>query len=175
MREIDQELINQAQRGSRQAFGQLLRHYQPFIWNVSYSLTGNYHDSSELSQETVLRMYRHIKGFKGKSALSSWVYRIIRNCFYDLNNSKSEQNSIFESQKTEVSKDLRRNTDYVMRPNEIKDIFSKLPIEQREALILVTLCGYTYDEVATVQNVPVGTVRSRIFNARATLLKAIND
>lgn len=81
---IDEKLlINRARQGNKEAFRELVERTMIMIYRLAYDLTGNRHDAEDLSQEAYLRAYRGLRGFRGDSKWSSWLYRITMNIFYD--------------------------------------------------------------------------------------------
>jgi RNA polymerase sigma-70 factor (ECF subfamily) len=153
---------------------EVARDHGRFLYNVAYRLAGNDADAQDLVQETLLRVRRGLESYTPGS-LQGWLSRIVTNVFLD-----------------EVRRRRRRPTDAlpdepdrVLPPSaaadeasedlsdEVQAALSALPDEFRTAVVLCDVVGMSYDEIAAVQGVPVGTVRSRIHRGRRLLRGAL--
>ncbi len=153
---------------------EVARDHGRFLYNVAYRLAGNDADAQDLVQETLLRVRRGLESYEPGS-LPAWLSRIVTNVFLD-----------------EVRRRRRRPTDpfgddaeRVLPPSaaadeisadlsdEVQGALSSLSDEFRTAVVLCDVVGLSYDEIAAMQGVPVGTVRSRIHRGRRLLRAAL--
>ena len=187
-RQIDEALVKRAQAGDKRAFELLVSKYQRRILRLLSRILHNQSDVEDIAQETFLKAYRALPKFRNESAFYTWLYRIAGNTAR--NHISSKHNQVFvsdqiESQDGETFSLLDNLTDGEtpethMHNREIvealQEAIDDLPEQLRQAIELRELEGLTYEEIATVMDCPVGTVRSRIFRAREALserLKAV--
>jgi len=162
------------QRGETDAFEILVRRHEKTIFNLVYRMLGDYDDAAEVSQEVFLSAYRAIGQFRGDANFSTWLYRIA------LNHATTRRRSISSRhQKTVPIDDMEPLSDPELGPAEIlerKEIrervqlaLNKLEPDDATMILLRDLQDISYDEVARVLEIPVGTVKSRLHRARQAL------
>jgi RNA polymerase sigma-70 factor (ECF subfamily) len=176
----DEILVAKCQEGDKQAFELLIKKYQRRIFHLIYRITQDPAVVESLAQDVFLKAYRSISSFRGSSRFYTWLYRIAVNT--SLSYIKKE--SVGENREKRVDFDLHASNLAVdsMRvedPEELlmrKEFFShlvgslrRLPEELRTAVVLREFTGLNYEEIAEVMEIPLGTVRSRIFLARSRL------
>jgi RNA polymerase sigma-70 factor, ECF subfamily len=176
-RSIDQALVEQVQRGEKQAFDVLVLKYQ----NKIIQLVNRYvHDSDEardVAQEAFIKAYRAIGRFRGESAFYTWLYRIAINTAknYLVSSGRRPPRSDIDAQDAEQYEGAAGLKDYatperLMLKDEIQGAIAtaidELPDDLRTAITLRELEGLSYEEIAQTMDCPIGTVRSRIFRAR---------
>lgn len=180
-REVDQQLVERAQRGEKRAFELLVIKYQRRLARLLSRILRDSADIEDITQEAFVKAYRALPTFRGESAFYTWLYRI------GINTAKNFLNSTGKKPKThsEVedgdgeSMDLAvRVPDYhtpeaVLMNREIlatvNAAVEQLPEELRMAITLREMDGLSYDEIANAMDCPIGTVRSRIFRAREAI------
>jgi RNA polymerase sigma-70 factor (ECF subfamily) len=188
-RSIDQALVEQVQRGDKQAFDVLVLKYQ----NKIIQLVNRYvHDSDEardVAQEAFIKAYRAIGRFRGDSAFYTWLYRIAINTAknYLVASGRRPPRSDIDAQDAEQYEGATGLREYatperLLQKDEIQDAVAgaidALPDDLRTAITLRELEGLSYEEIAQTMDCPIGTVRSRIFRARDaidTRLKPLLD
>ena len=188
-RSIDQTLVEQVQRGDKQAFDVLVLKYQ----NKIIQLVNRYvHDSDEardVAQEAFIKAYRAIGRFRGDSAFYTWLYRIAINTAknYLVASGRRPPRSDIDAQDAEQYEGATGLKEYatperLLLKDEIQaaiaEAIDDLPDDLRTAIILRELEGLSYEEIAQTMECPIGTVRSRIFRARDaidTRLKPLLD
>ena len=188
-RSIDQTLVEQVQRGDKQAFDVLVLKYQ----NKIIQLVNRYvHDSDEardVAQEAFIKAYRAIDRFRGDSAFYTWLYRIAINTAknYLVASGRRPPRSDIDAQDAEQYEGATGLREYatperLLQKDEIQDAIAEaidaLPDDLRTAITLRELEGLSYEEIAQTMDCPIGTVRSRIFRARDaidTRLKPLLD
>ncbi|MDH3831656.1 MAG: RNA polymerase sigma factor RpoE [Gammaproteobacteria bacterium] len=188
-RSIDQTLVEQVQRGDKQAFDVLVLKYQ----NKIIQLVNRYvHDSDEardVAQEAFIKAYRAIGRFRGDSAFYTWLYRIAINTAknYLVASGRRPPRSDIDAQDAEQYEGATGLKEYatperLLQKDEIQGAIAEaidaLPDDLRTAITLRELEGLSYEEIAQTMDCPIGTVRSRIFRARDaidTRLKPLLD
>ncbi len=189
-REIDQELVERAQRGDKQAFGLLVEKYQRKLARLLSRFVRDPAEVEDVTQEAFIKAYRALPKFRGDSAFYTWLYRI------GINTAKNylmaagrraptstgvdsdEAESLAEG---EQLRDINTPESLILS-REIGDTVNAtmegLPEELRTAIQLREIEGMSYEDIAQIMNCPIGTVRSRIFRAReaiAVQLKPLLD
>ncbi len=179
--DIDYEIILRCQKGDVDAFEEIVRKYQKKMFNTSYRMIGDYNEAAEVVQDVFVSAYRNIKGFKGESKFSTWLYAIAVNL--SKNRLKQIRGRAFHEQlsiddpvdtdegqvRTEpVCRDLS-----VLEKLEKKELEGKvqgcinaLEAEFREVIVLRDIQGFSYEEIAAMLNIAGGTVKSRLHRAR---------
>ena len=147
---------------AEQFFAQLLRRYRRPIVNLAYQLLGDHDEAEDVAQDTFVQAFLHLKRFRGQSSLFTWLYRIAVNaCRMRLRKRRplplSDVHHPDEAGFDEQAWVLKQQVDEVLR---------RLPEPLREVLILREMHELSYEEIAQVLRIPVGTVRSRLFTAR---------
>jgi len=185
----DSEYVKAAQEGNVEAFEMLVKLNSSYIYNLAYNLNaGNRAEADDLAQSAFIRAFRAIKNFEGRSEFKTWMHRITVNLWKNTVRSQKrrkyfQHQSINESPKDDqdspqlVLKETSLNPLEKTEQNETSDIvratIEKLPADEREVMILRDLEGYAYDEIASMCNIPLGTVKSRLSRARKMLKVAL--
>jgi RNA polymerase sigma-70 factor (ECF subfamily) len=183
-REHDSRLISRCQAGEVQAFGVLVEKYKQRAYYTALGLVGAHEDALDISQEAFVRAYRAIAKFQsGKSVFFTWYYKILRNlCANFLRDRAKRARSFSEIDGSQnfLSEIADENYDptVIAERNELKDAvwraISSLNPPEREIIILRDFQEMSYKEIAEALECPIGTVMSRLFNAREHLRKKLN-
>lgn len=175
-------LIARAQGGDVRAFEQLLTGHLSQVRRFARAFAGSEHDADDLAQEALLKVYKSIRLFKYQSAFSSWLYAVVRNAFLDFAKSRAgkerTKEDALEDQHAESAQGDPAADELIHQQQEKQRLWRALrqvPVEYRSALVLFDLEGCTYDEVAAIENVPVGTVKSRLSRGRAALREILGE
>src|SRR5712692_6516809 len=183
-RSIDQDLVARVQAGEKSAFDLLVRKYQHKIAKLISRYIYDHAEVEDVTQETFIKAYRAISGFRGESAFYTCLYRIAINTTKnylvsqgrrlpnsDLNSDEAEANEesgnlreIATPEHSALTKEIAETVMLTMRA---------LPEDLRTAITLREIEGLSYDEIAAVMDCPIGTVRSRIFRAREAIDKEL--
>lgn len=150
------------------------------MYNFAYRLTYDEDDSKDLVQDTYLKAYRFINSFQQGTNAKAWLFRILKNSFINEFRKKSKEPSkvdyqdvegYYNSERTEqsITTDLRVDTIKNMMGDEISNALNSLDVDFRTVIILCDLEGFTYEEMAKILDIPIGTVRSRLHRARNLL------
>jgi len=159
------------------------REFMPHIdamYNFAYRLTLDEDDSKDLVQETYMKAFRFIKSFEEGTNAKAWLFRILKNSFINNYRKASKQpgkvdyqevESYYNSEKADANytTDLRVETVQHMIGDEITNALNSLAVDFRTVIILCDLEGFTYEEMAKILDIPIGTVRSRLHRARNLL------
>ena len=181
------KLIAAAQRGSLDAFNELVLAYQDQVYNVAYRIMGDPASASDAAQEAFISAFQHIDSFRGKhpSSFKSWLMRIVSNACYDeLRRHKRrpatsiEEFEIDEEANPALVSETELPEEYAQREEMARAIQAgilTLPADQRVALVLSDVRGYSYQEIAEMIDAPLGTVKSRLARARGRLRDYLRD
>ncbi|MFT7721759.1 MAG: sigma-70 family RNA polymerase sigma factor [Roseateles sp.] len=172
----DEQLVRQAQGGSRAAFDMLVLKYQRRVERLLSRSVRDPADVADLCQETFLAAYRALPGFRGESAFYTWLYRIAVNIAKRHRARQRPLESLEDGEGTfgtdaapsddATPEALLANRQLVRGLDEAVQALAE---DQRRALLLREVDGLSYDEIADLMDCPPGTVRSRIFRARESL------
>ncbi len=150
------------------------------MYNFAYRLTFDEDDAKDLVQDTYMKAYRFINSFQEGTNAKAWLYRILKNSFINDYRKKSKQPAKVDYQEVEqfynsedtvsnATVDLRLETTKDMIGDEISNALNSLAVDFRTVVILCDLEGFTYEEMAKILDIPIGTVRSRLHRARNLL------
>jgi RNA polymerase sigma-70 factor (ECF subfamily) len=168
----DQVLVQAAQDGDLDAFELLVRRHQPAVYRVALRLLGSEADAHDATQETFVRAWRALPRFLGRSAVSTWLYRIVTRCSFDLIASREVSARLADAAPAPAaSSDPAQAAEYRERLGAVTDAIARLPADQRAAFVLREFEGLSYDEIAQVLETSVAAVKGRIHRARLAVLK----
>jgi RNA polymerase sigma-70 factor (ECF subfamily) len=177
----DEQLIEKCRQDDHAAFDVLIKRYERPIYHLAYRLAGNYDDAHDIAAETFLRIYRAIGTFQCAITLPAWINRIVANVFYDTRRHAHRHPAVSLDALVEKTGDtlLTADSRSAAAPenraeeNERKTILNEaiqaLPEYQRMMVTLFHSEGRTYEEIADIMRIPVGTVKSRLNRARLAL------
>ena len=180
-REIDQELVERAQRGDKQAFGLLVEKYQRKLARLLSRFVRDPAEVEDVTQEAFIKAYRALPKFRGDSAFYTWLYRIgintAKNYLMAAGRRAPTSTGVDseEAESLEEGEQLRdiNTPESLLLSREIGDTVNRtmesLPEELRTAIQLREIEGMSYEDIAQIMNCPIGTVRSRIFRAREAI------
>jgi RNA polymerase sigma-70 factor (ECF subfamily) len=180
-REVDHELVLRAQRGDKRAFGMLVDKYQRKLTRLLSRMVRDQSEIEDITQEAFIKAYRALPNFRGDSAFYTWLYRIgintAKNHLVSLGRRPTVSTNVeVEDAENFEDGDELRTTDTPESAlatkqiaQTVNDTVESLPEELRTAITLREIEGLSYEEIATIMDCPIGTVRSRIFRARETI------
>ena len=184
-RDLDQQLVERAQRGDKHAFELLVSKYQRRLVRLLARFVRDPSEVEDVAQETFIKAYRALPSFRGDSAFYTWLYRIGINTaknYLVAMGRRAPTTTGFDSEDAEGFEDggqLRdlNTPESAMMSKEIartvSDTLEQLPEELRDAITLREIEGLSYEDIATIMNCPIGTVRSRIFRAREAIAERL--
>jgi RNA polymerase sigma-70 factor (ECF subfamily) len=171
-------LITAAREGDVRAFNQLVMLYQSMVYNTAYRVLNNPDAAADATQDAFLSAYKAMRKFRGGS-FKSWMLRIVTNACYDQLRKKQRRptssldNLPVETDHTYHLRDPAEQPDEFVERQELNQMIqagiSTLPVEQRTILVLSDVQGLSYQEIATVMGISLGTVKSRLSRGRARL------
>ena len=173
-------LVARCAAGDEAACAALVAAHQRMVYGLAFNLLGDRDEARDVSQEIFLRVFRTLSGFRGQSALRTWIYRIVIN---QVHNRQRWWRRRHRSDVISLDQHLREFGDLESKRDILPDrllasketasriwsALGRLPLDQRTALILREVEGLRYEEIAFSLNVAVGTVKSRLTRARQTL------
>lgn len=180
----DEQLLERLQVGDSAAFDQLYTDFHGLIYNLAYRILGEREEAFDLTQEVYLKIFRHICHFHGGSSLKTWIYRITVNACLNRHRwwqrrMRGSTVALSKFQKEEGRGNGYELTDARSSPEElafrnelerqIQKGLSRLPEDQRAAVVLRDLEGLSYEEIAEALSISLGTVKSRIARGRELL------
>jgi RNA polymerase sigma-70 factor (ECF subfamily) len=179
---VDAVIVKRVQKGDKSAFDLLVRKYQFKVTNIISRYVYDHSEIEDIAQEVFVKAYRAIRGFRGDSAFYTWLYRIAINTAknYLVAQSRRPPSTDVEARDAELTESGRNLRDIGtpesnLLSRELADRVTKavqeLPDDLRTAITLREIEGLSYEEIATVMECPIGTVRSRIFRAREAIDK----
>jgi RNA polymerase sigma-70 factor (ECF subfamily) len=180
-REVDQQLVARAQRGDKRAFELLVMKYQRKLGRLLSRWVRDPAEVDDVTQEAFIKAYRALTSFRGESAFYTWLYRIAINTaknYLVALGRRAPTTTGFDNEEAEGFDDAEQLRDASTPESELEGkqiaavvnkAMDALPEDLRTAITLREIEGLSYDEIASVMNCPIGTVRSRIFRAREAI------
>ena len=180
----DELLIRRAQRGDADAFEQLLLEHQKNVYNLCYRMAGNPDDAMDLSQETFLRAWRCLDQYQFASAFSTWLYRLCSNICIDFLRRRRRQQTVpltFEDadgeEQTYAVPDVQplpeEQVELKLTRETLAAAMAQLLPEHRAVLQLRVVNEMSYEQIADVLDIQIGTLKSRLSRARNQLKKIL--
>ena len=177
----DELLLRRACNGDVQAFEELMQSHESRIYAIALRMMGNREDAQDCAQEAMVRIYRAMGSFKGQSALATWIYRITMNtCLDELRRRKARKVTSLDSlvdngwSPTDTGDTPEEHGLRVEKQNALNQAIQSLPDDMRAAIILRDVKGYSYDEIASILDANVGTIKSRISRGREKLREILS-
>lgn len=180
-------LIQRSIKGDAKAYDILVRRYERPMLQLGIRLTGNVDDGADIAQEAFIRGWNHLKAFRGDAMFSTWMHRIVVNVFLD--HRKRHKNRVFisldQAIDTEESSVQRELPDLSPGPEQLlldsaqqialQQALLSLPETQRTLMVLFHIQDRTYEEIVTITDLPLGTVKSRLNRARLALRDRVDQ
>jgi RNA polymerase sigma-70 factor (ECF subfamily) len=164
----DARLLAAHVAGSPDAFAQLVRRHQSRLWAVALRTMRDPDDAADVLQDALLKAHRSAATFRGDAAVTTWLHRIVMNTALDA--LRRRPPVPVEPVDLPDPRDATASADIAM---DVEAALAALPIEQRAALVLVDLQGFSVEQAAAVLECPAGTVKSRCFRGRAQLARLL--
>ena len=186
IRDEETALIERARGGDLPAFDQLVERYKQRIYSTIYHMTSNHADASDVAQETFIKAFKNLDRFKGDSAFYTWLYRIaVNNTINFVKRRRANHVSL-----DDVDAAIQNDPDFIERTSDdgptrevaanqlmrrLNVALQKLSPSHRLVVTLYDIEGMQHGEIAKIMNCSEGTVRSRLFYARAQLQELLKD
>jgi len=185
----DATLVEKAQAGDRAALCELLVRYERKAYNIAFRLMGNHADAADAAQEALVRVYTRLHNFRGDSAFSTWLFRVVTNtCLDELRRRGRIRWASLDDKLPGEEGDLPRQiladeemispVDFAERREvqaAVQRAIARLPEDYRVVVVLRDLQDYSYQEIADMLNTSVGTIKSRLHRARLALKAVIGN
>lgn len=177
-------LVERCRRKDNEAFAILIDAYQNRVYGFVKKMVRNSEDASDIAQEVFIRAYQALDRFDGRSSLRTWLFRIAYNLCIDLARKQDRTPSTFTLESSEEDEspmeiaDQRWDPETIVMDDELAGVVETALANMSEKLKTVLLLhdkeDFSYDEIAETLNMPVGTVKSRLFLARNHIQKAVH-
>lgn len=180
-------LIHRCAARDEDACAELVTEHQRMVYQLSLNLLGDHNEALDLSQEVFLRVFRTIHGFRGRSALRTWIYRIVVN---QARNRQRWWRRRHRAQQVSLDEHVREHGDLPTQGNgespdrlfsqkqlaeRLRVALERLPFDQKTAIVLREIDGLSYEEIGFSLGIAVGTVKSRLARAREALRGQLRD
>lgn len=182
-RDTDEQLVAKVQKGDRHSFDLLVLKYQHKVMSLVRRFVKDQSEAEDVAQEAFIKAYRAINSFRGDSAFYTWLYRIAVNTAKNALDARKRRPGsdldIDDAEDFAFSDSLRmdENPENLLASEDmhriIEETLASLPEDLRKALMLREFDGLSYEDIASMMDCPIGTVRSRIFRAREAIDIAI--
>jgi RNA polymerase sigma-70 factor (ECF subfamily) len=184
MPSTDEELVARSMGGDLDSFNQLVLRWERPIYALAYRVIGREDEARDVAQETFLRAFRALKGFKGQAKFSSWLYRITLNLCRDWMRRERRTPVIQAPAGVDIIELAGESTpsesieDLVARKElgrAVEKAMALLPEEQRTAIILKEYHGLTFQEIADLLDCPLSTVKTRLYQGLSVLRRQLQE
>lgn len=178
---IDVAIVNRFKGGEERAFFELVERHKEAVSSIVFKFIRDRHETEDVTQEVFIAVYKSLKGFRERSRFFTWLYSVVMNVctYYRRDVLKKAQKTIsLDSLSAYMSiPDTKLNPVKIFENKDsmekVNEAINKLPEELKSALILREVEEFSYEEIAKIMKVSVGTVKSRIHNARVFIGRQI--
>ena len=174
-------LVARAQDGDVRAFEALVEEHLPTVRRFARAFTAAGGEADDLAQEALVRVHRKLRAFRFQAAFSTWLFAVVRSAFLDgVRGPEARRRSLTEPLRAEHAElEGGRRPDEVALAEEerrrVWDALRRIPVAFRTAVVLFDIEGRSYDEVAAVEGVAIGTVKSRLHRGRAAIRELLGE
>jgi RNA polymerase sigma-70 factor (ECF subfamily) len=176
----ERELVRRSQNGDAEAFALLVNEHQQFAYNLALRALGNTHEAEDAAQDAFVRAWMALPNFRGQSQFRTWLYRIVTNvCYNRMPRLRREMSAMGDEQVLDVPDETSEGPTAGIEADERRAYLHRQIDSLPESYkILVTLRyqqELSYDEIASVLSLPLGTVKTGLFRAKAQLRQALRQ
>jgi RNA polymerase sigma-70 factor, ECF subfamily len=176
--ETDERLVHRFQEGSADAFATLVERHGARVYNLCLRILGDPDEAADASQDTFLAALRKLHTFRGESAFTTWLHRVTVNACYDSLRRKRRRPMLQmvrdeDDERPEPSLPVPDHSERVAASIDVARALMDVSEEFRVAIVMADVEDLPYEEIARVLEIPVGTVKSRVFRGRAALGRAL--
>jgi len=171
----DEQLVERALAGDGDAFGEVVRRWERKIFALAYGITGNVEEARDASQETFVAAFRNLHGFRGEAKVSSWLHRIaVNQCITRQRRARVRPETALEElfeaggvglPPADAGYSPAHATESKQRAEAVRRAVASLPPELREVVLLKEFEEMTFQEIADVLQIPLSTVKGRLYTA----------
>jgi RNA polymerase sigma-70 factor (ECF subfamily) len=181
----DEELIFSFQKGSVDAFDEIVHRYKDKLVNFVYRYTGNYDDCEDIAQDTMIKVYTSKHLYKEIAKFSTWIYTIAINLAktkvlkkqkmktFSLSDAYDDEEKDFDIPDDAYTPDVNANSKFLSQ--HIQNALSKINDNYRELVVMRDIEDLSYEEIVEITGLPMGTVKSRINRGREKLQELLKD
>ncbi len=180
-------LIERCKSGDTAAFDEIVRRFEKRVFNYALRVTGNYNDACDVAQEAFIRAFHSIQTFRGDAKFATWIYRIVTNVYLDERKKHKSHPTIslddtIELEENSVTRQIEDSTpspDEILQTKErmrvLQRVINALPDYQRIIITLYHVEHRSYEEIAEILDLPIGTVKSRLNRARLAIAEMLES
>jgi len=155
-------------------FEKIVRDYQDKIFRLSFAILGDRDAARETAQDVLVRIWKGLPGFRREASLSTWIYTITRNACFSALRARPPATDSLDEPAPRREMDRRTAADWAGGPSpDAAALLDRLPAEYRQVVALFYMQEKSYDEVARMLDLPVGTVKTYLFRARKSLAEEL--
>jgi RNA polymerase sigma-70 factor, ECF subfamily len=171
----DAELVRACLEGHREAFDAIVERHRRQVYQLCYRYVGSHEDAADLAQDTFIRAFKGLRGFRGQSSIATWLYRIAVNvCLNRLSLKTPRAEPLLEDDRADLQA-VRPDAALLReeRAAEVRAAIQRLPRKQRATLILRVYHELPHEEIAAILGSSVGAAKANLFHALANLKKLL--
>jgi RNA polymerase sigma-70 factor, ECF subfamily len=170
----DENIVERALTGDAEAFGELVRRWERRIFALTYGMLGREEDARDATQETFIAAFRNLRGFRGEAKVSSWLHRIaVNQCITRQRRAKVRSETALEDEQqkdagtfaTPAIHSPARVVEKRQVTRAVRKAINSLPVELRQVVVMKEFEDLTFKEIADILEVPLSTVKSRLYTA----------
>jgi RNA polymerase sigma-70 factor (ECF subfamily) len=171
---VNRELLDRCRRGERGAFEELVERTQRQVFTLAYRLVGDRHEAEDVAQESYLRAFRSLGGFREDARFETWLYRIVTNVAMTQLRKRGRFGVLLSEDRENTSPEPEvRPVDEVIERDELRRALAELPPATRSIVVLKDVYGFSVQEIATETGLTEGAVKLRLHRARKRLKESI--
>ncbi|HEX8459077.1 MAG TPA: sigma-70 family RNA polymerase sigma factor [Pyrinomonadaceae bacterium] len=170
----DEQMVERALKGDADAFGEIVRRWERRIYALAYGILGREEEARDAAQETFIAAYRNLAGFRGEAKVSSWLHRIaVNQCITRQRRTRTRAEHSLEAETESGARQFAaparvspaHQAEGRERNEAVRRAVSALPPELREVIVLKEFEELTFQEIADALDIPLSTVKSRLYTA----------
>lgn len=170
----DEQIVERALTGDAEAFGEIVRRWERRIFALTYGMLGREEDARDATQETFLAAFRNLRGFRGEAKVSSWLHRIaVNQCITRQRRAKVRNEAALDDEEEKNAGSFAapleispaRIAEGREKTNAVRRAVNSLPAELRQVIVMKEFEELTFREIADVLELPLSTVKSRLYTA----------
>jgi RNA polymerase sigma-70 factor (ECF subfamily) len=174
----ERNLVERARAGDVEAFGALVHAHQQFVYNLAWRALGDEHDAQDAAQEAFIRVWQALPNFRGQAQFRTWLYRIVTNlCYSRRPRLRQQVDALGDLEMVSLPDETQADPAAQVADDQQRAFLwgqiDTLPESYRVLVVLRYQQGLAYEEIATVMSLPLGTVKTGLFRARARLREAL--
>jgi RNA polymerase sigma-70 factor (ECF subfamily) len=170
----DEQIVERALSGDPNAFGEIVRRWERRIFALAYGMLGREEDARDATQETFLAAFRNLRGFRGDAKVSSWLHRIaVNQCITRQRRAKVRSETALEDEAEKnaavfalpIDSSPARSAEAIERSTAVRKAVCSLPPELRQVVVMKEFEELTFQQIADALEIPLSTVKSRLYTA----------